>query len=961
MPRSLLAGALWLTLGAGAAGLELNPFRRSAPLRDPDTPLGTELAKELASVEHEGYFCAGAWGVDRKKLTGSEVESSPQACAAGAERDPECGQELYFGISRAGQWQCRCVLAGRSCLRERAPQGALFTVFRFGAAGGLPLGEHRASPQQGVQGKATPEQSHSALGESTVPAAGGQLEAELGAGAPVAAVPLATLAPWADVGAAPTRPTAERGGAAEEWPSALPPAGPPPAAAAGADAPREGQREHGACAPTGHVGRFLSEPPHGWHLQGHRESYAACAAAGHEGGFANVAWNKGSSYFGDCYAIKDDMPSSNSGDCADYCWVFGAACKPVLSDAAGQAQTTAQRQLQVVPTEPPQPQPPRQPQPQPQMQRVVDERPQATEQSGDQPGEPEADLRAGARPHSDAQPAAQVQARPQVPPPYSPSPAVEAQPRQSQPPPRELLGQPGEGFCAGPPLYDGPTTGWEDCRTRCDVVGCRFWSYWHNSGHHWCKLTLQCAERRQDGHYTISAYQTVKAAARDDGPAPSAWAPPASGEHSAGQRPSAREERESLEAERLRLEELRRQEEVRREVERLREEARRAEERKAEEALRAAREAKAEQERRRLDEERERARAEEKLEREQARQALEQEKRRLEQDRLEQEQARTALEQEKLEREQARQALEQEKRRLEQDRLEQEQARTALEQEKLEREQARQALEQEHQEAHALASRQACAPRGAARRFARPPRSGWHDLGKVGSYVDCANAAGSTGYRNLVWNNGSAAAGRCYGFAHDVPELLQRGCEATYCWLFGPACDTRSQDAEEGQNLSGTRLVDSKAKDNVKAEAKAKSFAPAARRAEHEPGRAVRGEEEDEARAIADAEERMTEAAEHRRATERPRSVAGATPQAGEDAARAQRGGGPRSHEELEAWGDPALEARAGGRARGAAGGAGAQGAAPGLGRGAAAGSTEQRTLARRTGPRSAAASGGAE
>ncbi|CAK0853398.1 unnamed protein product [Prorocentrum cordatum] len=766
MPRSLLAGALWLTLGAGAAGLELNPFRRSAPLRDPDTPLGTELAKELASVEHEGYFCAGAWGVDRKKLTGSEVESSPQACAAGAERDPECGQELYFGISRAGQWQCRCVLAGRSCLRERAPQGALFTVFRFGAAGGLPLGEHRASPQQGVQGKATPEQSHSALGESTVPAAGGQLEAELGAGAPVAAVPLATLAPWADVGAAPTRPTAERGGAAEEWPSALPPAGPPPAAAAGADAPREGQREHGACAPTGHVGRFLSEPPHGWHLQGHRESYAACAAAGHEGGFANVAWNKGSSYFGDCYAIKDDMPSSNSGDCADYCWVFGAACKPVLSDAAGQAQTTAQRQLQVVPTEPPQPQPPRQPQPQPQMQRVVDERPQATEQSGDQPGEPEADLRAGARPHSDAQPAAQVQARPQVPPPYSPSPAVEAQPRQSQPPPRELLGQPGEGFCAGPPLYDGPTTGWEDCRTRCDVVGCRFWSYWHNSGHHWCKLTLQCAERRQDGHYTISAYQTVKAAARDDGPAPSAWAPPASGEHSAGQRPSAREERESLEAERLRLEELRRQEEVRREVERLREEARRAEERKAEEALRAAREAKAEQERRRLDEERERARAEEKLEREQARQALEQEKRRLEQDRLEQEQARTALEQEKLEREQARQALEQ---------------------------------------------------------------------------------------------------------------------------------------------------------------------------------------------------ERMTEAAEHRRATERPRSVAGATPQAGEDAARAQRGGGPRSHEELEAWGDPALEARAGGRARGAAGGAGAQGAAPGLGRGAAAGSTEQRTLARRTGPRSAAASGGAE
>ncbi|CAK0853393.1 unnamed protein product [Prorocentrum cordatum] len=746
MPRSLLAGALWLTLGAGAAGLELNPFRRSAPLRDPDTPLGTELAKELASVEHEGYFCAGAWGVDRKKLTGSEVESSPQACAAGAERDPECGQELYFGISRAGQWQCRCVLAGRSCLRERAPQGALFTVFRFGAAGGLPLGEHRASPQQGVQGKATPEQSHSALGESTVPAAGGQLEAELGAGAPVAAVPLATLAPWADVGAAPTRPTAERGGAAEEWPSALPPAGPPPAAAAGADAPREGQREHGACAPTGHVGRFLSEPPHGWHLQGHRESYAACAAAGHEGGFANVAWNKGSSYFGDCYAIKDDMPSSNSGDCADYCWVFGAACKPVLSDAAGQAQTTAQRQLQVVPTEPPQPQPPRQPQPQPQMQRVVDERPQATEQSGDQPGEPEADLRAGARPHSDAQPAAQVQARPQVPPPYSPSPAVEAQPRQSQPPPRELLGQPGEGFCAGPPLYDGPTTGWEDCRTRCDVVGCRFWSYWHNSGHHWCKLTLQCAERRQDGHYTISAYQTVKAAARDDGPAPSAWAPPASGEHSAGQRPSAREERESLEAERLRLEELRRQEEVRREVERLREEARRAEERKAEEALRAAREAKAEQERRRLDEERERARAEEKLEREQARQALEQEKRRLEQDRLEQEQARTALEQEKLEREQARQALEQEKRRLEQDRqeqeqartaleqeklereqarqaleqekrrleqdrLEQEQARTALEQEKLEREQARQALEQEHQEAHALASRQACAPR----------------------------------------------------------------------------------------------------------------------------------------------------------------------------------------------------------------------------------------------------------
>merc|ERR1719291_430162 len=220
---------------------------------------------------------------------------------------------------------------------------------------------------------------------------------------------------------------------------------------------------------------------------------------------------------------------------------------------------------------------------------------------------------------------------------------------------------------------------------------------------------------------------------------------------------------------------------------------------------------------------------------------------------------------------------------------------------------------------HAPYSQLTCSPRGSARKFARSPQSGWHDLGRVDSYVNCANIAGSMGYRNLVWNNGSAAKGRCYGFSNDVPDLLQRGCEDTYCWLFGPACGFAGKDAEKGQSLIGRSLINSRKVET--AYAKVKDFVEAERHATQEADHAVREAEEDEAHAIEDAEEHVREAVGHSNTTE---------------AATSQPGGSPRTREELEAWGAAAPEARPGRRApRGARGGAGAPGAALSLGKGA--------------------------
>merc|ERR1719356_1555371 len=49
------------------------------------------------------------------------------------------------------------------------------------------------------------------------------------------------------------------------------------------------------------------------------------------------------------------------------------------------------------------------------------------------------------------------------------------------PPPDNLFGGPGAGFCTGKAMYAGPTKGWEDCRAKCDIAWCNYWSYWHDA------------------------------------------------------------------------------------------------------------------------------------------------------------------------------------------------------------------------------------------------------------------------------------------------------------------------------------------------------------------------------------------------------------------------------------------------------------------------------------------------
>jgi len=86
-------------------------------------------------------------------------------------------------------------------------------------------------------------------------------------------------------------------------------------------------------------------------------------------------------------------------------------------------------------------------------------------------------------------------------------------------------------------------------------------------------------------------------------------------------------------------------------------------------------------------------------------------------------------------------------------------------------------------------SRQTCSPQGSASKFAVSPEIGvWHNIGIAHHYADCATAAASLGYKNLVWNIGSKSKGLCYGFGGEAPEISERSCEDTYCWLFGPAC-----------------------------------------------------------------------------------------------------------------------------------------------------------------------------
>mmetsp|Transcript_19906 Transcript_19906/g.53197 ORF Transcript_19906/g.53197 Transcript_19906/m.53197 type:complete len:532 (+) Transcript_19906:87-1682(+) len=230
------------------------------------------------------------------------------------------------------------------------------------------------------------------------------------------------------------------------------------------------------------------------------------------------------------------------------------------------------------------------------------------------------------------------------------SEALEAQLAPGAPEdPAQVLAQPPEpqrrapaglvGVCTGAPIYDGPTMGWEDCRTRC-IGHCRFWSFWHDSVQHRCKLTVDCDRRGRDGRHSVSAHQRVLDAAGEQAD----WS---------GETPPLDSEPQ---------------------------------------------------------------------------------------------------------------------------------------------EEAVQEIVQ--QVAAPEADQTACSPRGSARKFVASPQSGWHNLGRARSYASCANASQSSGYKNLVWNAGSSARGRCYGFASDVPEALERSCEDTYCWLFGLACQDQGLGAE---------------------------------------------------------------------------------------------------------------------------------------------------------------------
>jgi hypothetical protein len=400
-------------------------------------------------VEHDGYLCTGVEGVDRKQITGltlagDDVTRSAQACAAGAEQDEQCGQELYFGTSKDGRWHCGCVLRGRSCLKERAPEGALFSVLLVS-----PMLHSGPSPYS--------------YGVSPHPGAESQTEAG----------PRAALRP--------------------------------------------GGREKVTSA---HSHQVLKE-------------------------------------------------------------LMGASAKEELTKM----------------------------------------------EEFESQFDPES-------------------ARAPVPPPQVPP-----LPPQSQPPQDQLVGMRGGGFCAGSPvIYDGPTTGWEDCRVRCDNHRCSFWSYWHDSFQHRCRLTTGCRRRERDDHHTVSAYRGAQKsmgedddqAAGDDGQVQEAAAPEAG------------------------------QSEVQ----------------------------------------------------------------------------------------------------------------------------------------SAPGSRQNClSPQGTARKFGASPQGGWHNLGRAESYVGCSNSAGSMGYRNLVYNIGSVAKGRCYGLADDVPDIGQNGCEDAYCWLFGPACESAVSNDEKVQEPTVNRSI----------------------------------------------------------------------------------------------------------------------------------------------------------
>lgn len=208
--------------------------------------------------------------------------------------------------------------------------------------------------------------------------------------------------------------------------------------------------------------------------------------------------------------------------------------------------------------------------------------------------------------------------------------------RQASPQPMSGWGQssPGGDFCAGKPIYDGPTAGWDDCRKRC-TGPCKFWSYWHDSTLHRCKLTAECGQREHDARHDVDVHGRVQDSTAEGVDHEAEW-----GEGQASPKPGSQG-----------------------------------------------------------------------------------------------------------------------------------------------------------------VVGQSCSPRGSARKFDGSPQSGgWHNLGKTHSYLDCASTAASMEYQNVVWNVGSTATGRCYGFSSDVPGVLQSSCEDTYCWLFGAACTSAGQGGVKAKN-----------------------------------------------------------------------------------------------------------------------------------------------------------------
>jgi len=93
--------------------------------------------------------------------------------------------------------------------------------------------------------------------------------------------------------------------------------------------------------------------------------------------------------------------------------------------------------------------------------------------------------------------------------------AVRARPPGSEPPPAELFGMADGGFCVDKPIFEGPTQGWEHCRSMCRGP-CKFYSYWRDSRTHKCKLTTGCRARGNDARYSASAYRAQHATDEGD-------------------------------------------------------------------------------------------------------------------------------------------------------------------------------------------------------------------------------------------------------------------------------------------------------------------------------------------------------------------------------------------------------------------------------------------------------------